>query len=246
MTMRARRSFRSWKSSARQSTAMISEATEMLKASSRAKPFCRPPRPMTISRRARSFMSITRRQAMRRVSMARRLPCWMWLSIMAASRLLAVVTAWMSPVKCRSISSLGQHLGSAAAGGPALHAEHRAQRGLAQGDDGFDADAVQRHGQADGGGGLAFAGRGGSGGGHQHLAAAAVAPGHAPGQGGFQLGLVGAVKIQLRFLDAEPGGDFLDRQHLVSHAQSLLHAVSPAGPGERAQAPGSRLRPGAQ
>ncbi len=86
---------------------MISEATEMLKASSRAKPFWRPPRPMTISRRARSFMSMTRRQAMRRVSMPRRLPCWIWLSIIAASRLLAVVTAWMSPVKCRSISSAG-------------------------------------------------------------------------------------------------------------------------------------------
>jgi len=72
---------------------MISEATEMLNASSRAKPFCRPPRPITISRSARSFMSMTRRHAIRRVSMPSALPCWMWLSMTAASRLLAVVTA---------------------------------------------------------------------------------------------------------------------------------------------------------
>ena len=51
--------------------------------------------------------SMQRFQAMRRGSMFSGLPCWMELSIMAASRLLAVPMAWMSPVKCRLMSSIG-------------------------------------------------------------------------------------------------------------------------------------------
>ena len=35
------------------------------------------------------------------------LPCLMWLSSIAASRLLAAPIAWKSPVKCRFISSIG-------------------------------------------------------------------------------------------------------------------------------------------
>ena len=35
------------------------------------------------------------------------LPCWMWLSTMAASRLFAAVMACKSPVKCRLICSIG-------------------------------------------------------------------------------------------------------------------------------------------
>jgi hypothetical protein len=45
--------------------AITSEATTMSKPSSRAKPLAVPPRPMTMSRRARSFMSTTRFQVMR-------------------------------------------------------------------------------------------------------------------------------------------------------------------------------------
>ena len=54
---------------------------------------------LTISRRARSFMSRTRFQFMRRSSMPSALPWWMWLSTSAASRLLATPIAWKSPVK---------------------------------------------------------------------------------------------------------------------------------------------------
>ncbi len=52
-------------------------------------------------------MSTTRFQAMRRTSMPSSLPWWMWLSISAASRLLASPMAPKSPVKCRLMSSIG-------------------------------------------------------------------------------------------------------------------------------------------
>jgi len=48
----------------------------------------------------------------------------------------------------------------AAASRAALHAEHRAQRWLAQRDDGLLADVVECVAEADGGGGLALACRG--------------------------------------------------------------------------------------
>ena len=51
------------------------------------------------------------------------------------------------------------HLRVAAAGGAALHAEHRAERGLAQADHRLLADVVERVAQAHRGGGLAFARR---------------------------------------------------------------------------------------
>ncbi len=60
-----------------------------------------------ISRSARSFMSITRFHAMRRTSKPSSLPWLMWLSIIAASRLLASAMALKSPVKCRLMSSMG-------------------------------------------------------------------------------------------------------------------------------------------
>jgi hypothetical protein len=52
----------------RQKMAMISEATTMSKPSSRGKPLPGPPREHTMSRRARSFISTTRFQVMRRTS----------------------------------------------------------------------------------------------------------------------------------------------------------------------------------
>ena len=73
-TMRPSRRSRSPRSLARQNTAMTSEATVMSKPSSRGKPFATPPRLLTIERSARSFMSTTRRQAMRRVSRLSSLP----------------------------------------------------------------------------------------------------------------------------------------------------------------------------
>jgi hypothetical protein len=55
----------------------------------------------------RSFMSTQRFQDIFRVSMPSALPCWIWLSSIAASRLLAAPMAWKSPVKCRLMSSMG-------------------------------------------------------------------------------------------------------------------------------------------
>ena len=68
------RSLRSSRSLARQKIAMISDATVMSKPSSRGKPLATPPSEQTISRNARSFMSITRRQTTRRLSMPSSLP----------------------------------------------------------------------------------------------------------------------------------------------------------------------------
>ena len=105
--MRSRRSLRSRIFSERQRIAMISEATVMSKPSSRGTPFVFPWRPSTIWRSWRSFMSTTRFQVIRRESMPNSFPWWMWLSIKAASRLLAIPMAWKSPVKWRLISSIG-------------------------------------------------------------------------------------------------------------------------------------------
>ena len=68
------RSFRSSRSLARQKIAITSEATVMSKPASRGKPLATPPSEQTISRSARSFMSMTRRQATRRLSMPSALP----------------------------------------------------------------------------------------------------------------------------------------------------------------------------
>ena len=86
---------------------MTSEATVMSKPVSRGTPLIFPPRPMTVSRSARSFMSRTRRNGMSRWSMPSALPWWRWLSIIAASRLCAAVIAGKSPVKWRLMSSIG-------------------------------------------------------------------------------------------------------------------------------------------
>ncbi len=53
---------------------MTSEATVMSNPVWRGKPLDTPPRLTTMSRSARSFMSITRRQAMRRSSISSSLP----------------------------------------------------------------------------------------------------------------------------------------------------------------------------
>ena len=83
----------------------------------------------------------------------------MWLSIIAASRLWALLMAWKSPVKCRLMLLHRHDLRVAAAGRAALHAEAGAERRLAQADRRALADAVQRVAEADRGRGLALAGR---------------------------------------------------------------------------------------
>ncbi len=88
--------------------AITSLAGVMLKPSCRGTPLPVPPRPMVMSRSARSFMSITRFQAMVRGSMlSERFRFCRLLSISAASRLLAFSMAAKSPVKCRLMSSMG-------------------------------------------------------------------------------------------------------------------------------------------
>ena len=86
---------------------MISEAAVMVKPVSCGTPLAGPPRPVTTRRRERSLTSTQRCQVTWRGSMRSSLPCWMWLSTMAASVLFAAETAWKSPVKCRLISSMG-------------------------------------------------------------------------------------------------------------------------------------------
>ena len=106
-TIRPSLSCRSSRSRARQKIAMTSEATVMSNPSSRGAPLETPPRPLTMERSARSFMSSTRRHRMRRGSMPSGLSQNRWLSSIAASRLCAAVMAWKSPVKCRLIWSIG-------------------------------------------------------------------------------------------------------------------------------------------
>jgi hypothetical protein len=88
------------------------------------------------------------------------------------------------------------HLRMAAARGPALHAEHRPQRGLAQRDHAALADAVQRVAQAHHGGGLALAGRRRADRRHEHQLAARPALPVQPGE--VDLGLVVPVRLQRR------------------------------------------------
>ncbi len=75
--------------------------------SSRGNPLAGPPSATVISRSARSFMSMTRFQAILRTSKPSSLPWLMWLSIIAASKLFANPMALKSPVKWRLMSSIG-------------------------------------------------------------------------------------------------------------------------------------------
>jgi len=66
-----------------------------------------PPRPTTMWRSARSFMSIVRGHEMRRMSSPDALPWCRCASSMAERRLCAAAIAWKSPVKWRLMSSIG-------------------------------------------------------------------------------------------------------------------------------------------
>ena len=104
-------------------------------------------------------------------------------------------------------------LGVAAAGRPALHAEAGAEAGLAQADHGLLADAVEAVAEADGRGGLALARRRRRDGGDQDELA--VGPFlQAVDEIEGDLRLARAVAVEVLFLDADPGGHLLDRQHL--------------------------------
>ena len=105
--MRPRRSFSSGRDSERQKAAITSEATVMSKPLSRGTPLALPPRPTTMWRRARSFMSTTRFHRMRVGSIWSAFPWARWLSRAAERRLWATPMAWKSPVKWRLMSSMG-------------------------------------------------------------------------------------------------------------------------------------------
>ena len=92
---------------ARQKMAITSLATVISKPSSRGTPLALPPRPHTMLRSWRSFMSTTRFHVILRTSMFSWLPLWMCASSSAASKLLAAPMAWKSPVKCKLMSSMG-------------------------------------------------------------------------------------------------------------------------------------------
>ena len=81
---------------------MTSLAAVISKPDSRGTPCELPPRPITMCRSARSFMSRARFQRTR-VGSRSISPKWRRLSIAAASRLCAAVIAWKSPVNWRLI-----------------------------------------------------------------------------------------------------------------------------------------------
>ena len=91
-----------------QRIAITSEAGVILKPSCLGTPFAVPPKPMVISLKALSFISITRFQRMVRGSIFKLATLfWILLSIRAANKLFAFSTALKSPVKCKLISSIG-------------------------------------------------------------------------------------------------------------------------------------------
>ena len=102
-----RRSFKSCKSFDKHNIAIISDATVIINPSSRGTPFIFPPRPTVIFLRALSFISKVLFQVIFLVSILRLFPWCIWLSNIALSKLLAVVIACKSPVKCKFISSIG-------------------------------------------------------------------------------------------------------------------------------------------
>ena len=107
----------------------------------------------------------------------------------------------------------GHHLGVAASGRAALHAEDRAQGGLPQGNQRLLPQAAEGVGKAHGGGGLALSGGGGVDGGDQDQLP--VAPGALPQEAGVDLGLVVSIELQVLGLHSGGGGDFPNGAHLA-------------------------------
>ena len=122
----------------------------------------------------------------------------------------------------------GDHLGIAAAGGPALHAEHRPQGRLPQGGHGVFADFPQAVGKAHGGGGFPLSGGGwGDGGDQDQLAVGPVRP--VPQQAVVDLGLIPAVLLQILGVDAAGGGNIADGQGRgLLGDLNVCHVASPS------------------
>ena len=173
----------------------------------------RPPSPITMSRSARSFMSSTRRHSDAARSRARaRCRGGGGCRRSAASRLWALETAWMSPVKCRLMSVGRHHLRRAAARAAALHAEERAERRLAQRRRGAHPVLRQPLRQPDRGRGLALARRRGRDRRDQDQPAARRA---AVERGQRRSWPCSAVRLEMRGIDAQRARDFDDGFHQV-------------------------------
>ena len=155
-------------------------------------------------RRSRSFMSMARRQVMRRGVEAERVAP---VQVVVDHRRQQVVGRGdgVEVAGEMEVDVLHRrHLGAAAAGGPALHPEAGAERGLAQADHGLRAERVQRIAEADGGGGLALAGRGRADAGDQHQLARPASPSGSR-QAEIELGLVAAEGDQRRVAGCRRG-----------------------------------------
>ena len=106
----------------------------------------------------------------------------------------------------------GDDLGVAAAGGAALHTEHRAEGGLPQGHQGVFAQTAHPIGQTHGGGGLALSGGGGIDGGDQdQLAVGGLA---LLEQAVVDLGLVPPIKLQVFLIHTSGLSDVRNVLHL--------------------------------
>ena len=129
----------------------------------------------------------------------------------------------------------------AAAGGAALHAEARPERGFAQADHRARADAVQRIAETDGGSGLALACRRRADAGHQHQRAVRPVLQRLD-EVDVDLRLVPAIRLQRIGGDVQFRGDLRDRAQLglagdlqvafhalVSSAYLAHHGVRPVG-----------------
>ena len=128
------------------------------------------------------------------------------------------------------IDVLHRHdLGIATAGGPALDAERRAQRGLAQRGDHRLADLGQTLGEPDVDGGLAFTRRSRrDGGAEDELAVGAVF--HPVEHVEVDLGLVLAVQVEIVGAQPKVGGHVDDRfqRRLLGDLNVALHPASPS------------------
>ena len=123
----------------------------------------------------------------------------------------------------------GLHLRAPAACSAALHAEDRAQRRLARGDDGLAANARQALGKADGNHRLALARRGGRGGCDKNEPAARRKFGIAQ-QVKPDLGAVGAEILAVLLRDLQLPGDFANRKQCCFHMPSgTIHPARSGG-----------------
>jgi hypothetical protein len=127
-----------------------------------------PPRPMVMSRRERSFMSITRFQAMVRGSMPRLCACGLEVVVDERGEQVVGLLDGAEVAGEVQVDVLhGHHLRVAATGRAALHAEHRTERWVRAAPPWLFLPSLFSLREADAGGGLAFAGGRGAHGGDQ-------------------------------------------------------------------------------